>query len=398
MRRRKIILITKKIRLKPTYEQEILFYKSAGVARWAYNYYLAENDRVYKEYISNGYIGVKFITEGEVRKYINNVLKPTTHTWLNEVGSNVMKQGVKDASDAYKRYFKGISNRPKFKSKHKSKLSFYVNYESLTKKQGGFRGEKIGYVKTCEDLPSIPKGTKYANPRISYDGVYWYLTVGYEVGTKNIVLEDVSLGIDLGVKDLAICSNGKVYKNINKTKKVKQLKKKLKREQRKLSRKIENNIKEYKNNRVPVYERTLRDCANIQKQKQKVNHIYKKLNNIRTNYLHQVTTEIVKTKPSQIVMEDLNVKGMLKNKHLAKVIQEQSFYKFIRQIKYKTEMYGIKFVQVDRFYPSSKTCSRCGYVKCDLKLSDRIYVCDCCGLVIDRDYNASINLANYIPV
>ena len=387
------MLVSKKIRLKPTPEQEVLFWKSAGVSRWAYNFFLAENERSYKEHLENN--DVKPITEGEVRKYINNVLKPTTHTWLKEVGSNVMKQGVKDAADALKRYLKGVSDKPKFKSKHRSKPSFYVNYESLSKKQGGFHGEKIGYVKTCEELPCIPKGAKYSNPRISYDGEFWYLSVGYETEPKQVELTDTSLGIDLGVKDLAICSDGKVYKNINRTKRVRQLKKKLRREQRKLSRRIEGNIKSYKSNRKPVYERPLQECSNIQKQKRKIRHLYKQLDNIRKNHLHQTTTEIVKTKPFQIVMEDLSVKGMMKNRHLARASAEQGFYEFVGQIRYKTEMYGIKLVQVGRFYPSSKTCSNCGCIKHDLKLSDRTYRCNECGLVIDRDFNASINLANY---
>lgn len=387
------MLVSKKIRLKPTPEQEELFWKSAGVSRWAYNFFLAENERSYKEHLEND--DVKPITEGEVRKYINNVLKPTTHTWLKDVGSNVMKQGVKDAADALKRYLKGVSGKPKFKSKHRNKPSFYVNYESLSKKQGGFHGEKIGYVKTCEELPHIPKGIKYSNPRISYDGEFWYLSVGYETEPKQVELTETSLGIDLGIKDLAICSDGKVYKNINKTKRVIQLKKKLKREQRKFSRMIEGNIKGYKSNRKPVYERPLHECLNIQKQKQKIRHLYKQLDNIRTNYLHQTTTEIVKIKPFQIVMEDLNVKGMMKNRHLARAVAEQGFYEFVRQIRYKTEMYGIRLVQVGRFYPSSKICSNCGCIKPNLKLSDRTYRCNECGLVIDRDFNASINLANY---
>ena len=387
------MLVSKKIRLKPTPEQETLFWKSAGVSRWAYNFFLSENKRSYKEHLENN--DVKPITEGEVRKYINNVLKPTTHTWLKDVGSNVMKQGVKDAADALKRYLKGVSGKPKFKSKHRSKPSFYVNYERLSRKQGGFSGEKIGYVKTCEELPRIPEETKYSNPRISYDGEFWYLSVSYETEPKQVELTDTSLGIDLGVKDLAICSDGKVYKNINKTKRVRQLKKKLRREQRKISRQIEGDIKSYKSNRKPVYERPLQECSNIQKQKRKIRHLYKQLDNIHKNYLHQTTTEIVKTKPFRIVMEDLNVKGMMKNRHLARAVVEQGFYEFIRQIRYKTEMYGIKLVQVGRFYPSSKACSNCGCIKHDLKLSDRTYRCNECGLVIDRDFNASINLANY---
>lgn len=389
------MLITKKIRLKPTTEQEILFRKSAGVSRWAYNFFLGENERIYREYIDNGKVGKKSISEGDVRKYINNVLKPTTHSWLKEVGSNVMKQGVKDASLALQRYFKGLSGKPKFKSKHKDRPSFYVNYESLSRKQGGFQGEKIGFVKTSEALPKLNKNEKYSNPRITFNGKYWYLSVGYEVQENTVELTDESLGIDLGVKDLAICSNGKVYKNINKTQRVKKLEKKLKREQRKLSRKIENNIQSYKSNRNPIYKRPLKECQNVQKQNRLIRNIHRKLANIRQNYLHQTTTEIVKTKPSRIVMESLNVSGMMKNKHLSKAIQQQKFYEFKRQIEYKSKLNGIEFIQVDKFYPSSKTCSCCGNIKKDLKLSDRMYKCDVCGLVIDRDYNASINLANY---
>ena len=389
------MLITKKIRLKPTTEQEILFRKSAGVSRWAYNFFLGENERIYREYIDNGKIGKKSISEGDVRKYINNVLKPTTHSWLKEVGSNVMKQGVKDASLALQRYFKGLSGKPKFKSKHKDRPSFYVNYESLSRKQGGFQGEKIGFVKTSEALPKLNKNEKYSNPRITFNGKYWYLSVGYEVQENTVELTDESLGIDLGVKDLAICSNGKVYKNINKTQRVKKLEKKLKREQRKLSRKIENNIQSYKSNRNPIYKRPLKECQNVQKQNRLIRNIHRKLANIRQNYLHQTTTEIVKTKPSRIVMESLNVSEMMKNNHLSKAIEHQKFYEFKRQIEYKSKLNGIEFIQVDKFYPSSKTCSCCGNIKKDLKLSDRMYKCDVCGLVIDRDYNASINLANY---
>ena len=389
------MLITKKIRLKPTTEQEILFRKSAGVSRWAYNFFLGENERIYRDCINNGKIGKKSISEGDVRKYINNVLKPTTHSWLKEVGSNVMKQGAKDASLALQRYFKGLSGKPKFKSKHKDRPSFYVNYESLSRKQGGFQGEKIGFVKTSEALPKLNKNEKYSNPRITFDGKYWYLSVGYEVQESTVELTDESLGIDLGVKDLAICSNGKVYKNINKTQRVKKLENKLKREQRKLSRKIENNIQSYKSNRNPIYKRPLKECQNIQKQNRLIRNIHRKLANIRQNHLHQITTEIVKTKPSRIVMESLNVSGMMKNKHLSKAIQQQKFYEFKRQIEYKSKLNGIEFIQVDKFYPSSKTCSCCGNIKKDLKLSDRMYKCDVCGLVIDRDYNASINLANY---
>lgn len=388
------MLLTKKIRLRPTPEQERLFRKSAGVARWAYNYYLSEQERVYWEYLNNN-SETKTINENIVRKYINNVLKSTTHKWLSDVGSNVMKQGVKDANNAYKRYFEGISDKPRYKSKHKSKLSFYVNYESLKRVNGGFRGEKIGIVKTSEPLPKIPKNQHYSNPRISYDNKYWYLSIGYDVLDIQYELTNESIGIDLGVKDLAICSNGKAYKNINKSSRVRKIKKKLKRAQRKLSRKIEQNIKSYDKNRKPTFKRSFEECKNYQKQKHIVQLLNRKLTNIRQNYLHQTTTEIVKTKPSRIVMETLNVKGMIKNHHLARSIAEEKFYEFKRQIKYKCLLYGIELVEVPMTYPSSKTCSHCGTIKKNLKLSDRIYRCESCGLIIDRDMNAAINLANY---
>ena len=389
-----------RIRLLPTKEQEDLFWKSAGTARWAYNYFLGANEAAYEAWLENGKAGKRGVSEGEVRKYINNVLKKTTHTWLKEVGSNVMKQGVKDANLALQRYIKGISGKPKFKSRHRSKVSFYVNYESLVRKPNGFQGEKIGYVRTVSPLPKMPKDKKYANPHISFDGKHWYLSVGYEVQRKEAELTGESLGIDLGIKSLAIVSNEDAtethfYKNINKSAEVRRLEKKLRREQRKASRKLEANIKSHDKNRRPIWIRPLRECKNLNKQNKKIQLIHKRLTDIRNNHLHQTTSEIVKTKPSQIVMEDLNIKGMMKNKHLSEAIAKQKFYEFKRQIQYKSEMYGIKIIEAERFYASSKTCSYCGYIKKDLKLSDRTYICPVCGAKLDRDLNAAVNLANY---
>ena len=381
-----------KIRLLPTKEQEIIFWKSAGTARWAYNYFLDANEQAYRE--------GRRITEGEVRKYINNVLKKTTHKWLKEVGSNVMKQGVKDAALALQKYIKGIAGKPRFKSRRKSRISFYVNYESLKREKNGFHGEKIGFVKTAVALPKIAKGRHYVNPRISFDGKYWYLSAGYEVHPVQTELTGESIGIDLGVKELAVVSNQdasriKFYKNINKSAKVRRLEKTLKRAQRKASRKLEANTKSRGKNRCPIWKRPLRECRNIQRQNKIIQLLHKKLTDIRTNYLHQTTAEIVKTKPSRIVMEDLNVKGMMKNRHLAEAVAKQKFYEFKRQIQYKAERYGIKVVEAGRFYASSKTCSHCGHIKKDLKLSDRTYTCPVCGIKLDRDLNAAINLAIY---
>jgi putative transposase len=392
------MLIAAKIRLKPTKEQEVLFWKSAGTARWAYNYFLAESDRIYEE---EG----RTVEEDEVRKKINNELKLTTHKWLKEVGSNVMKQAVKDANTARQRWFDGISGKPKFKCRHKSKVGFYVNYESLKRTKEGFRGEKIGVVQTCTTLPKLKKGQKYSNPRISFDGKNWFLSVGYGHEFEQCELTGESLGVDVGVKVLAVCSDGETKKNINKTKEVRRLERKLKREQRKVSRKLEANIKDYKEYtkrvkdkeykcRKPIYKTPLKNMKNIQKQNAKIRNLHKRLSNIRTEHLHQCSNEIVKTKPSRIVMEHLNVKGMMKNKHLAKSVAQQKLYEFKRQIQYKSNKYGIEFVEADQWFPSSKTCSCCGKIKNDLKLKDRVFVCSC-GFKMDRDLNASINLANY---
>ena len=374
-----------KLRLLPTPEQEVLFWKSAGTARWAYNYFLAENQRIYQE---TG----KGISAFSLSNQLT-ILKKTTHPWLKEVGGKVARQAIIDAEIALKRFFKKLSNYPKFKSRHRSKPSFYVNCERLKRLGNGFRGERLGVVKTANPLPKI-KG-HYSNPRISYDGKHWYLSVGYEVKPEKAELTGASIGIDLGVKELAVVSTGKVYGNINKTRRVRQLKKRLRRQQRKLSRRLEGNIAKRDSRQRPIWQRPLKECRNIERQNELIRLTYKRLTDIRNNYLHQTTNEIVKTKPSRIVMEDLNVSGMMKNRHLSRAIAEQKFFEFKRQIRYKCERYGIEFVEVGRFYASSKTCSKCGHVKEDLKLSDRIYKCTQCGLVIDRDLNAAINLANY---
>ena len=376
-----------------------MFWKSVGVARWSYNYFLSESYRVYQEWLEDN-SKPKYISEIEVRKYINNHLKKTTHTWLKDVGSNVMKQGVKDANIALQRFFKLKEGYPKFKSKKRSKPSFYVNYEHLKRLPNGFQGERLGYVRTKESLPKLGKNQKYLRPRISFDGKFWYLSISFEVNKLDVSLSDTKLGIDLGIKELAVLSNQngteiKKYHNINKTYEVKRLEKKLKREQRKFSRKILMDTSHYTDKGRPIYNKDLELCKNIQKQNGIIQRLYNRLLNIRTNYLHQTTTEIVKTKPSQIVLEDLNVRGMMKNRHLSKALMCQKLYEFRRQVEYKAELYGIEVVIADRFYPSSKTCHVCGNVKKDLKLSDRVYRCDCCGNAIDRDVNASINLANY---
>lgn len=347
--------------------------------------------------------GSWFIKESSVRKELTEMKKTEEYSWLKEVSCNVVKQSVKDAGTGLARFGKGIGGLPKFQSRDRTKPSFYVNYEHLVKTEDGFRGEKIGYVRTAHPLPELPKEQKhYSNPRISYDGRNWYLSVCVEVPEEKAELTSTVLGIDLGIKVLAYLSDGTSYKNINKSERVKKLEKRLLREQRKLSRKEQANIDHYedvtgkdgKTYRKPVYRRPLRECRNYQKQKKIVAGVHKKLNDLRTDYVHKVTRDIVDTLPKAIVMEDLNVRNLMKNHTLAKAISEQKWSGFRRQIEYKARMKGIEVVFANPFFPSSKTCSNCGNINKDLKLRDRIYVCPVCHHVIDRDLNASLNLAD----
>ncbi|MBD9298092.1 RNA-guided endonuclease InsQ/TnpB family protein [Megamonas funiformis] len=372
------MILAKKVRIYPTKEQEQKLWQSVGTARFIYNYTLAKQEENYKN-------GGKFISDGIIRKELTQ-LKKSELIWLNEVSNNVTKQAVKDACNAYKRFFKGLAKKPKFKIRKKSKPSFYNDTSKLKVKEKKVLIEKVGWIKTNEQ---IPIDVKYNNPRVTYDNKYWYISVGVEVDKKQEELTDISLGIDLGLKDLAVCSDGKVFKNINKTKEVKNLEKRLKQKQRQISRKYE--INKIKKGGSCQFIKT----KNIEKLENTTKLMHRKLTNIRDNYIHQVTTSIVKTKPYRIVIEDLNVSGMIKTKHLSDSVRKQCFNKFRQYITYKAELYGIGLVIADRFYPSSKTCSECGSIKKDLKLKDRVYRCPHCGVVIDRDYNASLNLSMY---
>ena len=386
-----------KIALNLTNEQEQQMWKSVSVARWCYNYAITRDREHYSNYLKDDTLP-RTLYEGQIRKELT-VLKNTTHPWLKEVGSNVIKQAVKDWNNARNRFFKGLCKAPKYKSKTTSKPSFYVNYETLMRVEGGFRGERLGFVKTTQPLPKIPKGTHYMNPRISFDGKYWYLSFTYEVPDISIELTDAVIGVDLGIKTLATLSTGEFIENINKSHRVKQLEKQLRREQRHLARQLQANTTGYtttaKGGRKPTYKRSLDSCSNIQSTKRKIKLLYRKLSSIRLNHTHHATSHIVKQLPKGVVIEDLNVRGMMKNKHLAKHIQNSMFYEFRRQLEYKFSEYGIQLVVADRFYPSSKACSCCGFIKSDLKLNDRVYRCNSCGLEIDRDLNAAENLANY---
>lgn len=376
-----------KVRLNPNNKQSSKLFQYAGCARFAYNWAILREQDNYKQ-------GGKFLSDSELRKEFTQLKKQSEYQWLNEVSNNVTKQAIKDACNTYKRFFKGQCKYPKFKSKKHSTPSFYqdnikirftdthvkVEGFSMSKKQNK---QKLNWIKLCEK-GKIPTNCKYMNPRFTYDGLYWYVSVGIECEDSIDFLTNEGIGIDLGIKDLAICSDKNKYQNINKTQRVKKLEKRKRRLQRSISRRYE------KNKKGESYCKT----SNIIKSEKELLKVTKRLTNIRQNYLHQTTSEIIKRKPSFICIEDLNVSGMMKNKHLSKAVQQQKFREFRRQIEYKSEWNNIPVIIADRFFPSSKLCSCCGNIKKDLKLSDRIYKCEC-GNIIDRDFQASLNLKMY---
>ncbi|WP_461615059.1 RNA-guided endonuclease InsQ/TnpB family protein [Clostridium sp. Marseille-QA1073] len=366
------------IRLYPTKEQITLMYKHIGCMRFIYNWTLSMQIENYK-------INDKKLSVSELGKELT-ILKDTEgYEWLYEVSNATLKESIRDLDKAYKNFFNG-SKFPKFKSKKKSKPRFYSRHDRIYFKEDFVNLEKIGKVKCRVDYDiDLTTIKNFKNPRIHFNNRVWILSLGVETPLEKIKLNDFSLGIDLGIKQLAITNIDDLdAKNINKTNRVKKLNKRLKRLQRQCSRKYE------KNKKGGSYQKT----KNITKLEKRIKKLHSKFKNIRLNHIHQSTSKIVKAKPFRVIMEDLKVSNMMKNKHLSKAIAEQGFNIFINQMKYKCEKYGIEFIQVPTFYPSSKTCSHCGSIKSDLKLSDRVYKCSC-GFSCDRDKNASYNLANY---
>ena len=373
--------------LIPNNKQKTKLFQYANIARFAYNWALEQEQKNYKS-------GGKFLSDVDLRKEFTKMKQTQEYKWLNDVSNNVAKQAIKDACDAYKRFFEGLVRFPKFKSRKKSTPSFYqdslkIKFSETHVKVEGFatskkkNKQKLNWIRLAEH-GRIPTDCKYSNPRIKFDGLNWWITVGIEYPDSVVASENEGVGIDLGIKDLAICSDGNKYKNINKSNEVKKLEKKKRRLQRSISRSYE------KNKKGKEYCKT----NNVIKKEKLLLKLYHRLTNIRQNYLHQTTSEIVKREPSFICIEDLNVSGMMKNRHLSKAVQEQCFYEFRRQIEYKSVWNNIPVIIADRFFPSSKLCSCCGTIKKDLKLSDRIYKCEC-GNVIDRDYQAALNLKRY---
>ena len=376
-----------KVMLIPNNVQKTKLFQYAGASRFAYNWALAREKENYEK-------GGRFIPDTELRKEFTRLRNSDEYAWLLNVSNNVTKQAIKDACSAYKNFFKGLQRYPRFKAKKKSMPKFYqdnikIQFRDTHVKFEGFsfsrkaNKQKLNWVKLAEH-GRIPTDAKYRNPRVSFDGLNWWISVCVEFPDCRDRSNHDGIGIDLGIKNLAICSDGNTYKNINKSQTVKKLEKCKRRLQRSVSRKYEHNKKggSYcKTNNIVKKEKLLL----------KVNH---RLANIRKDYLNQTTSEIVNRKPRFICIEDLNVSGMMKNRHLSKAVQNQGFFEFRKQLEYKCNDRGIQLIVADRSYPSSKRCSCCGKIKKDLRLSDRTYKCEC-GNVIDRDFQASLNLKAY---
>lgn len=363
----------RKVRLVPDKAQKQWLKENAGVARFIYNFALGYKIEQYENYnISVG--------QSEIRQEIINMKYSDDYSWLRNYSSVTIDQPIRDMLSAYKNFFRrGNKGFPKFKKKGRCKESFYVRYDELYSiDERHIKFPKLNKPIKISENCYIEKGS-IKNPRVSFDGKYWYLSYSYECEPLKLDLTDDVLGIDLGIKKLAVCSSGVAYKNINKDANIKRLEERKRRLQRQISRSyIKNNYKK---------------TNNIKKLEKKVRLIDRKLSNIRKTYIHQVTMQIVKTKPSTIVLEDLGISSMMKNRHLAKAIQDQLWYFFRKCIEYKSEFYGgIQVIIAPRTYASSKLCSNCKTKKKFLALSERVYRCECCGFICDRDLNAAYNL------
>lgn len=376
-----------KVRLKPNNKQLSKLFQFAGCARYVYNWALTRE-------IDNYNKGGSFIKDSELRKEFTRLKKTDDKKWINNVSNNVAKQAIKDACKNFEYYLYGKRNLPKFKNKKYSNPSFFqdpykikftdthVKLEKLTESRKKNR-QKLNWVRLCEK-GRIPTESKYLNPRFTYDGLYWYVSVSIEVEDIEVIHYNKGIGIDVGIINLAVCSDGHVYKSINKTRYMNILEKREKRLRKSIS------IKYEKNKKDGSYYKT----ENIRKAENKILRLEKKIKDKRKDYRSKVIADILNRSPRYICIEDLDITGMMKNRKLSKAIQNQGLYEFRKDIIYKAAIYRIEVVIADRFFPSSKRCVMCGNIKNDLKLSDRIYCCEC-GNIIDRDLQASLNLMLY---
>ncbi|RHM55346.1 transposase [Mitsuokella sp. AF33-22] len=418
-----------RVQLLPNNKQKTKLFQFAGAARYAYNWALDKQMDNFRE-------GRKLQTDHELRKAFTLLRHSEENKWLLDISNNVTKQAIKDLCIAYKNFFHkqkqpiyikysskkithynrigksltvyDMNGHPKFRSKKNGDFRFYqdnvkiqftgthVKLESLAGSRRKNR-QRLNWVRLAE-RNRIPVRAKYTNPRIAFDGERWWLSVGIQTARKLKPLRGLSfvckkrryarsegIGIDLGIKDLAVLSDATKVGNINKTRAIRKLKKKRRRLQRQVSQKYQMNKK------GDSYCKT----SNLIKSEKRLLRINHRLANIRQNHVHQATTSIIKRKPSFVCLEDLNVRGMMKNRYLSEKIQEQNLYEFRRQIEYKAHWAKIPVVIADRWYPSSKTCVICGHVKKELNLLERTYICPVCGNIIDRDFQAALNLKRY---
>ncbi len=393
-----------KIEINPTNEQKSKIHQTIGVSRFIYNFYIARNKEIYER---EG----KFVSGMDFSKWLNNEYIPNNQEmkWIKEVSSKATKQAIMNGDKAFRDFFKKAKGFPKFKKKKNQDVKAYFpknNKTDWTIERHRVKIPTLGWVR-LKEFGYIPINSMVKSGTVSKKADRYYVSIlveerdiktsnsniGIKISNSNTGIKisnsnNEGLGIDLGIKEFTVCSDGIKFKNVNKTSTVKKVEKKLKREQRKLSRKYES---------LKIRNKNIREgratSQNIQKQIVKVQKLHQRLTNIRTDYINKIVSSIIKQKPSYITIEDLNVKGMMKNKHLSKAIASQKFFEFKNKLVFKCKQNDVELRVVDRFYPSSKTCSNCGKVNKDLKLSDRIYRCNC-GLAIDRDLNASINLKN----
>ena len=370
-----------KTEINPTEEQKTKIRKTIGTCRFIYNFYLAHNKKLHED-------GKKFMSSNKFRIWLNNEYLPQhpEYSWIKEAYSKAVTQSVNNGQTAFTRFFNHESAFPNFKKKGKSDVKMYFvknNPKDCHCERHRIKIPSLGWVRIKEKgyIPTTKDGYVIKSSSVSIKADRYYVSVLVEVSdNKTINHFDEGIGIDLGLKDFAIVSNGRTYQNINKSAKLKKLERQLIREQRCLSRKYEN---------LKKGDATQR--ANIQKQKLKVQKLHHRIDNIRTDYINKTIAEMVKIKPSYITIEDLNVKGMMKNRHLSKAVASQKFYEFRAKLLTKCNKSGIELRVVDRWDPSSKICHCCGSIKKDLKLSDRIFKCRC-GYIEDRDFNAALNL------
>ena len=370
-----------KTMIYPTKEQSDKIIKFCNASRFAYNWAIALEEENYKN-------GGKFISGYDLTKRFTQFKKQEGNEWLKEISGRALKVAILNASTSYDNFFKGRSKYPKFKSKKRSKMSCATHEGTTIIERKRIRCEKLGWIASHKHNIPIGEGVKYYNPKLSFDGDNFWFSVSVEINDyyDNDKEKTEPIGIDLGIKTLAVCSNGKSYNKPN----IKKHKKKLKRLQRKASRQYQKMLDESKKTKIKFSQ--LHKSKNLLKLESIIRKEYRKINNILTTNIHTITSELVKLNPSSIVIEDLNVQGMMKNKHLSEKIKEAKFYEFRRQLEYKCKWNNVNLIIADRWYPSSKLCSSCGNRKKKLSLSERIYVCEECGCVIDRDYNASLNL------